>query len=292
MTKPKAVSPPPPETPEDDWGTLDDETDYVNVLFYGDGGTGKTTDLASFARLGPVVFIPAEPGLKKGPLQRLGIPLENLKVQKDTSFSALDDLFWKLKGWLEDDPDRITAVCIDSATALHKSWVKERVRVGVQKAERKGIERSMFDTFEEDWGVMSEQMRLTVRQFIDLPCHFGLSALERRDQDHDGKVRYGPAVNPALQTDLFGAVDIVAHTYAEDLRGWDEDDEVFLASFRAVGKFRAKDRFKVLPKKMPNPTADRIVSYVRGELTKQDDPDIKRFIKVRDKAKSEDPDDE
>lgn len=281
-TRTKTTPTPPPDAEE--WGTLEDEDEYVNALWWGDGGTGKTTDLAYFAHLGTTIFIPVEPGLKKGPLQRLGVPLENLKIAKGFTYDDLDQLFWTIKGKLEDDPGCIKAVALDSGTKLHKMWLAEEVAKGVRKSEAKGIARDEFDSYQEDWGTMTEQIRKVVNQFVDLPCHFGMSALERRDVDNDGAVKYGPAVNPALQTDLFGMVDVVCRTYVEELRGWSDDGDLYLGSFRNVGKYRAKDRFKVMPKKMPNPTADRVVAYVQGKMDKHNDPDIGRLREMRANA--------
>jgi hypothetical protein len=39
--------------------TLADQTDVVKVLYYGEQGTGKTLDLATLGRLGPVIFVNA-----------------------------------------------------------------------------------------------------------------------------------------------------------------------------------------------------------------------------------------
>jgi hypothetical protein len=85
--------------------------------------------------------------------------------------------------------------------------------------------------------------------------------------DPDGRVVYMPAVTPGLQNDLIGWVDVVCHTDTIIVEG----EEVYMGLFRNRGKFRGKDRFKVIPRQLVDPTFDRILQYVDGELVLDDD---------------------
>lgn len=260
----------------------------VNALYYGDGGTGKTTHLMRMARLGRIMVINAEGGLKASALARQDIPLENIEVYpdpgSDLDFNGVESIFKTMRGDLAKNPDSWAGVVWDSATEIVKVMLDHIRDYKVEKAENEGKERDPFFIGLEDYGVMTEQMRLLVRRFRDLPCHFGVSALERRDQDNDGTVKYGPAITPALATDLFGYVDVVAHTQVARVGGVEE----FQAQFRPEGKWRAKDRFGALPRLMVDPTFDRVVDYVSGKIESPAQDEIMIAAKERRRKDRED----
>lgn len=257
--------------------TLDEQDDYINGLWYGEQGTGKTSAVATMANLGPIVFINAEAGLKKRPLQRLGVHTGNIRVFPNIqrgqrlTFETLEDLYWALKAQLEDQPDAYVGIVWDSLTEIHKKLLDNVVLYQVEKADRAGRERERFFIDRADYGVMSEQVRLLLRRFRDLPCHFAMTALQRRDQDDDGEVRYGPAVTPALQNDVLGFMDVTMHTRVVEVE--------YVQEFRALtgkgSKYEAKDRFGVLPRLMVSPTFERVEAYVNDRVTVETD-DVQR----------------
>jgi hypothetical protein len=262
-----------------DVAELADQRDFVNGLLYGDGGTGKTTALAHAANLGKVLYIDAEAGLKRRPLTELGVDVSNVKrlrtEETGLTFTLLEDTFWQIKAELDDDPEAWVGVFMDSGTevyhALIDSLVVKRVdKYTKLKEQGKVIADSMADRFfvdRDDYGVMSEQVRFLMRRFRDLSCHFGASFLERRDQDKEtAVVRVGPSVTPGLQSDLVGWFDIVGRTT------YDPVHDLYIGTFRPEGVRQGKDRYGVLPRRMVDPTFDRIVEYVEGKLTEATDP--------------------
>lgn len=252
-------------------GSLEEDREIINIMYYGDGGTAKTTNMARAAHEGKILFINAERGLKKTPLRKLGVPIQNIVPFNRITWKDLDEVFWSMKGDLEDDPDSWAGVALDSATATTKIMTRLEVEKAVVKAERDGKERELFFTDRADYGVMTEQVRDLIRKFCDLPCHFMVSALERRDVDDDGRVKYGPSVTPALQTDFYGWVDVVCHTEVLDVPGWGEEGEMFVGHFRPIGKYKAKDRLKIVPRTLVEPSMDRLRQYLIGELTVETD---------------------
>lgn len=243
----------------------------LNILYYGDGGTGKTTDLAFMANLGRIVYVNAEAGIKARPLRELGVAVENVEVfpgpGESICFGDLEQLHRQLKEELDGDPDSIVGVVWDSISEIHKALLDDVIQHQVAKASRAGRERDRFWIERGDYGVMTEQIRLLVRRFRDLPCHFGVSGLQRREQDDDGAVIYQPGVTPALQNDVVGWMDVVCHTSVGDVGGEPE----YRGSFQPIGKFRGKDRFKVLPRYLIDPTFERVLKYCVGDLTVPDD---------------------
>lgn len=253
--------------------SLDETEDYANVMFSGEGGTGKTTCLADMARLGRVIVINAESGLKGKPLRAMGIPIENITVWPDPkkneslTWESLDKLIWNIKAQLEAEPGSIVGVMMDSATEVHIKLLDIVREDSVKKSLSKDKDRDPFKTELQDYGIMTEQMRNILRRMRDLPCHFGVSTLHKRDKDDDGKVVYRSDMTEKLANSLFGYVDICVVTTVAEAGGVTD----YIGLTKPKGKFRGKDRFGVLPEKMVNPTFSRIVGYMNGAIDRESD---------------------
>lgn len=271
---PEAKAVPAPQQQRLETIGLEDVDETLNALWYGEGGTGKTTAIASMANEGKVLYINSEAGLKRRPLLEHGVDIENIQIfpnpkskneaDRELTFDRLEQLYWQLKEDLEEDPNSWAGTCWDSVTEIVKKLLEQIVEYQLKKAARAGKDRDRFFIDRADYGVMTEQVRLLLRRFRDLPCHFAVTALERRDQDDDQKVSYGPAVTPALQSDLIGYVDVVVRTSV--------DGDGYWGQTRPAGKYRAKDRFGVLPPMMPTPSFKRVLSYINDEIDESSDP--------------------
>lgn len=250
----------------------------LSVLYYGDGGTGKTTHLCHMAKLGPVLVFNAEQGLKRKALERNGVDVGNIEVYDgEYTYKAVEAEWRRLLTALEKDPDTYAGIVWDSVTEITKKLLDDIVAKAYAKAERQGKDREETFVALEDYGVMSEQVRKLMRKYRDLPCHFGVSALERRDVDkNDSRVVYRPAVTPALISDLYGWFDIVIHTTVESF-----GDEQYCGLTKPLGKYRGKDRYKILPKTLVDPTFDRVALYVDETLEVASDPVMQRAQEAR-----------
>lgn len=253
---------------------LTESREPINSLYYGDGGTGKTTALASMANLGKILVVNAESGVKSRPLKERGVDVDQIEVfpgpDESITYDSLVEQWVRVREELNSDPEAYAGVVLDSITEIYKALLDSVVGSAVVRATRAGKERDPFFIDRADYGVMTEQVRSLVRKFRDLPCHFGMSALSRREQDDDGAVVYQPAVTPALQNDLIGWVDVVCVTSVASVGGVDE----YRGLFRPHSKFRGKDRISAgaLPKWLVDPTFDRVVAYVDGDLSVDSDP--------------------
>ncbi len=256
---------------------LDEEREFVKILYYGEAKRGKTTALAGLARLGHTIHIDAESGLKRRPLEQHGVPVGNIEPFRTIEFKALEELALDLRQQLEADPDCIVGIVWDSLTETQKLLIEAIANHEVKKAAAARMEKDPY-MIEKGWyGKNAEQMRRLIRKFRDLPCHVGFSALLRRDQDKDGEVSYGPALTPAIATDIQGYVDIVAYTMTRTYG----DEDYYIATFRPFDKYNAGDRFNALPRVLVNPSFDRIIAYVNGELTVEADDAQQAFMQAR-----------
>jgi len=257
--------------------SLDSLTTYVTELVWGPEGTGKTTDALRMIKLAKpkqrVLLIDAEAGAKVQALKQRGVDVTRIEVWPDPEeggpaaltfegmFDLADDLRDRAEeyiGWCWDSGTEITKRLLDQVTS------DARARdAAINKA------RGRFQVNLEDHGIASAMLRELLRKFRDLPMHGVITALERRDVDNDtGRVKYGPAMAPAMANDAAGLVDLVIYKTV-DMVG---DEPIRSGHSLPTAIRRAKDRFGVLPAKLADPYFDRIVGYVNGDLTRETDP--------------------
>lgn len=246
----------------------------LNVLSYGDPGSGKTTGGLQLTKRGGVLLIDAEAGAKKEALATQGVDVSLVETwppdDKGPDYITYDtletDVFEPLlAGGIRDYPG---GVVIDSMTELTRRLLDDVVVDAREKAARLGKNRDRWFIDIADYGTVSSQVRSILRRFRDLNTNLVMTALQRRDTDNDGAVSYGPALSPAISNDVQGLVDIVCYNKVE-LIG---DKPFYVGTLAPVGLHKAKDRFGVLPVRMIDPTAERMLAYVEGTLTKAKDP--------------------
>lgn len=269
--------------------TLTEESEPTNVLYYGDGGSGKTTNLMAAAAHGRIWVINAESGVKGGALRRVAaelgieIPIQNIEIFPDPSqgeelsYDGIEMEWKRIREALHEDPNAYFGVFWDSVTEVQAAMKDLEVKRSNEKAARRGIDRDPFVVDQDNWRTVNEQCRSLIRKFRDLPCHFGASALQRREQDNSGKVTYRPSTTPGLQDDIIGWFDVICHVDTMQVG----EDEIFMGAFRKEVLYSAKDRFKALPKRLVNPTMPRVHAYIEGELTVDTDEmmqDLRRRI--------------
>ena len=256
---------------------LADEVTWVRGLLYGKEGTGKSTDIARLSRLGPTLIINAEGGFKKEALAQHGVIVKNIEVWPENadelSYEFIEETATELGSQLRANPGCYVGVGIDSSTELHMRFLKQASKASLTRAAMQGKSRDRFNISVEDHGAASQMNRDMIRLFRDQPVHVFATALERRDTDQEtGMVSYGPALGPSAARDLMGVVDVLGIKTVEKLGS----EEFWIGTFAPVGVRRGKDRFGLLPRRMVNPHADRIIAYVNGELTKETDPEQER----------------
>lgn len=257
---------------------LTEESDPLNTLYCGEGGTGKSSNLATMAAYGRVFAVNAESGIKGRALRRLSrllgirIPIENIEIfpgqGEKLTYDSLDEQYRRIAEALARNPRAYAGVFWDSITEIQQIFKDQEQAAAEVRAQRAGRSRGAFVMDQDNWRTVNEQCRKLIRQHCALPCHFGMSALLRREQDNDGVVAYQPAVTPGLQNDLIGWMDLVCVTFTDEVAG----EEEYRGLFRPHGKFRGKDRFKILPRYVIDPTFTRLVDYVDEVLVASRDP--------------------
>ena len=257
------------------FGTLEEEEEFLRVVYFGREGSAKSTNAASVANTGKTLFINAEGGAKRRALIRQGINPENIVTwPKDRitpiTNAGLEGVFQRLRADLVADPNSWHAVVMDSATEVVQVLTAQVSDNRVMKAQLKGADIDEVDEFftdVADYGTMGKMITDKIRKFRDLPLHVIYTALERRDVEKaSGEVIVGPAVSAGVATNLLGFADFVIHCTAGD------EEMPFRGLTKEGGRFRVKDRFDILPRVMVEPTMERIIQYAQGEFDEKLDP--------------------
>lgn len=264
---------------------LSEHKTVVSVLLWGREGVGKTTSALRMTELGPgkVVLINAEAGAKKEALDQFGIDTSRVEVWPSESqgpghitYETIEkEVVEPMRAALAVDPDAYIGVVIDSFSEVARRVLEDVVAASYDKAIRLGKNRDRWFVDIADHGTAASQMRSLLRRFRDLGIHLVITALERRDVDEGtGAVSYGPALGPSVATDTTGLVDIVAYCAIERVG----EENFRTATFTPTQTRRAKDRYNKLPVTMVDPFTDRVVAYVSGTMTKENDPARRRLI--------------
>jgi hypothetical protein len=223
---------------------------FVKILYYGEPGSGKTTNAAHMAKLGKIVFIDTEQGVDGSALRLLDVPLENISMYQDVTYEGLEALFWDMRSTLAGDPSSYAGIVIDTFSELQNKMLEED-----------GGGKFLYS--QQDYGVNTAKLRLLMRKFRDLPCHVAFTTHVRRNEDKDdGSVRYRPALTPGAGGSLLGYCNLTC--FCQEISGGSDDEFGYLGDFRSDGKVAAKDRLHVLPPRLIKPTFDRVHAYVDG----------------------------
>jgi len=248
--------------------TLDEEEPFHRILWYSDPGKGKTTNIANAAKFGKVIYIDSENGLKAKALRSHGIPVENIEPHRNTTYEGLEALHQEIyERLISGEP--IFATAWDTTTKAAASLLDTIAYESAIKATRIGKDKTEFDTWQDDYGTLAAKMRKLIRRFHDLPCHLLIGAHQRRDIDEEtSTVSIGPALSPAVQQDLVGYMDVVIHCRTEEFN----DEDEFSGLTRPRGRFMAKDRYRMLPPFLIDPTFERVVDYIDDKIDRDKDP--------------------
>lgn len=295
LTTPTApVAQAPPATLEELFGDLQDQREVVKVILYGREGQAKTTSAARAENLpgdGIVVFINAESGLKPTALRTFLNP-DKLKVFPSKAgvkitYNSLETLLYQLQAMLQRDPDCIKCIVMDSVTEIGNILMEEITEEAFDAAalnSKLAKRANRHVTMVQDFGEMTTKARTLLRGFRDLPCHFVATALEK-ELDLGGEVKeMAPELTPKLATSVLGYMDVVIRMRSESIEvtvTQDVDGEavesvelqtLVTGQCLPTETVRAKDRFNVFPLFLEDPSMDRIVQYVQGDIVRSADP--------------------
>jgi hypothetical protein len=261
---------------------MSDRKEVINTLYVGSQKHGKTSDMASLANLGPLAYILFDPGLKKRPLNKLGINTDNIEVFQPNGYDELEEVYWLIAADLQKNPDAWN-VALDSVTEMQGDYLEDSIKARVEKEKKKTSQNAEnlnpFWTSRDDYGTWTLQARQLLTKFRDLPCHTAFSVLEKREITGQG-AKLVPLVSPAFRSELLGWVDVIVHkVMAENPLSPNPDGVEFLGIMRSVSMYCGGDRMNMTPRVMANPTMERLVGLLEDTLDLDSDPHQVAYLK-------------
>lgn len=239
----------------DFWGdnviSLDDETDYVNLMVYAKSGAGKTVLGGSDDK---VLFLAPE---DKGTLSA-----------KRSGSKALK---WRVNSW--EDIEKAYAKLFDAQEAggIPFNWVVIDSITHMQQLARRAIlddavednpERDP-DTFQiQEWGKWFEMLKRFVLAFNDLEVNVLYTALSVSLEDEEGRTILGPDITGSKKTDMAQTISSYMTSYGclqvrrrKVTVGERETTEEFRRiTWRDTGVLQGKDRTMALAPHTDNMT--------------------------------------
>lgn len=189
-------------------------TSKLNILIYGDPGSGKT-HLAGTAQDVPemrnVHFFNIDGGLLT--LADRG----DITATDIHSIDALEEEFYKIAN---NDPEYkgIKTVVIDNISELQTLALEVEAKLNFKDRLKKDKNYTIDEIYLEDYGVAGKKLARVLRGFRDLPIHV-IYIAHKKD-----KLRKGtnvleasmPNLTDKLSTAIMGYMDIVAYLYTAD----------------------------------------------------------------------------
>jgi phage nucleotide-binding protein len=221
-----------------------DEIEWINALFYGVPGVGKTTLCGSAVdhpKTRPALLIDCEGGT---------VTLRGKDIDVKPARS-MDDIVQIHNDLRTNNDGYYKTVIIDSLSELADLDMRTVMADMVKRSKEQGKDRDPDVADRREWGIVRTHMRKIVRAYRDLPMNTLFTALLNIDKDDvTGKTTFYPAMSGKLKGEIPGFVDIVGH-----MRVVMEGEEVVRKiQFQGTDKVTAKDRTASLGAFMNNPT--------------------------------------
>lgn len=225
---------------------------FVNALFYGDSGVGKTTLSGSadeVPEMRRVLVVDIEGGLLS-----IKDRFPNVDSVRVKSWTDMQSVYEELR----DVDHGYNTIIIDSLTEAQKMSMDQVMRKLVEQHEERDVDVPGI----REWNINIEQTRKFVRAFRDLPINTIFTALNRIDKNQQtGHQKTKPALSGKVSDEVAAFLDIVGYMYLKEVDGVQQ--RMLLCS--ATQANVAKDRTGTLPQVIQQPTMTEIWKLVKGE---------------------------
>jgi phage nucleotide-binding protein len=230
--------------------------DFLNILFYGESGVGKTILAASadaVAAMSPVLLIDFEAGTWS-----IKDKYPNVDILRPSKWDDLGTVWDTIR----QNPSRWRTIVIDSITEMQKFNMSGIMKkLVIDKPDRDPDVSGL-----QEYLKSGEQVRRFVRAMRDLPVNVIFTALDAADEDQQTHIRRTtPDLPGKLKGQVAGFLDIVGYYYKK--RVGDEIKRCLLVT--GTDKQIAKDRSDKLPPVMVDPTMTEIHKTIFGTTEKE-----------------------
>lgn len=178
-------------------------------------------------------------------------------------YTDLDEAFMYLAE--EDHPYRWA--WLDSATLLQDRALLDEITAEAHAANpRQDPDVPSMKEY------MKSQSRMAryIRQFVDLPIHFGVSFHVMSHETPDGEVVWCPLLqggkNAEFSTKIQGYLNVIGYLHKREKEVDGKKRSVPYMRFESRGEYIARDRFLALPSLMAMPTVPKIEDAIREKV--------------------------
>jgi hypothetical protein len=232
---------------------------FLNILVYGETGTGKTRFAGSadeLPELRPVLVVDMEAGTET--LRHCYPKVDQVRVSSWKEMQLVYDELHKGKHDYQ-------TVVLDSLTEIQKFNMYDIMHTLI----REHPERDPDVPSMREWGKSLEQTRRFVRAFRDLPMNSIFTALEKQDKNpQTGKVTILPSLPGKAASEIAAFLDLVLYYYVKRVGQGEDQVEKRLMLTKKTDGIVAKDRTDKLPMIVTDPTLKTIYDYFTGKLVK------------------------
>lgn len=237
---------------------------YLNMLFYGESGVGKTTLCGSadeVPAMRPVLFVDIEGGTAS--LRHSYPDVQTVRVQTWREMQDVYDALYAGEGGFQ-------TVVLDSLTEIQKFNMYSIMTDLTQK--RPDLDPDVPGM--REWGKNLEQMRKYIRAFRDLDMHTIFTALNMVDRDQKtGQTTMQPMLSGKLAKEAAAFLDVVGYYYVKQMGSGEEAEfKRFLLTQKTDSQV-AKDRSGKLPMIVEDPTMKTIYEFMQFENYNSDNPE-------------------
>jgi phage nucleotide-binding protein len=221
----------------------------LNILIYGQPGTGKTTFAGSSELRFKTLILSAESGLLslRNFVGADGSPI-NFDFKQIDRFEQMEESFT----FLRLGQHEYRTVVLDSVTEIQKTCMEYILREN---------KRDVAQI--QDWGSLNMKMERMIRSFRDLPMNFITTALEEHEVDKQtGEVRVMPALQGKFQQTIAAYFDEVFWAYSKNQMVDGKEIPKHYILTRNSGKYIGKDRSGKLPVTIADPTFGKIFDLI------------------------------
>lgn len=274
--------------------------DYINAMFFGPFGSGKTV-LAATAQTHPLtgnaLYISAEGGHSS--IRDFGINVDIVRINTFKQFNKVyefcrnhaacrdkyieaktpeekklaEENLIKCHDWLvaSVDPDLLMLTDANDKTKMYQSVIIDSLtevhKYAMYYILGVDLNRTSLDIEPaipqlQHWGKATEMIRMLVRAFRDLRMHSFFTALDNLEKDErDGSIMILPSLPGKLSKEVCGFLDIVGYLHV----GADPNDKTKLMRSLQVqpsGKYNAKSRYMALGTFINDPSVGKMVEMI------------------------------
>lgn len=253
---------------------LDDYTENIIMMIYGDSGAGKTVLAGSDDK---VLFIATEKGTVSA--KRFGSAAKVWKCFND--WDKFEDAYeWLSTG---DNAAQFNWIVIDTVTAMHKMILNDIVR---SRAESTGAKNKNLDKVQlEEYGEQQMRFQRYVGLLNDLPCNILYLAHPKQVEDADGNEFLLPDIHgKKYQLAAWMCAEVHAYGYMSVEKAISaktkKEITVRRIQWESTPTIRAKDRYDAFGPKTTNKSLKQLRTMIEESATVDDSTPAKAPAKA------------